>query len=132
MPSTDPVVRFVAGLTPEANRLDRAVITLSPLQDRSGYRTESPVFSPGEASLMSEGLPPGTIQLPVDGKPIFLMADRPTTGGYPKLGFFASIDTRVIAQCPPGTRIRFEKIAASRARELIREARQVLNMISED
>ncbi len=76
--------------------------------------------------MLSEGIPPGAIQMPPDGRPIFLLADRPTTGGYPKFAFFASIDTRLIAQSPPGTKLRFRKITAEEGRKLVREARMAL------
>jgi allophanate hydrolase subunit 2 len=129
LPGDDPVVRFIPGESAESAKLDGATVRLSVLQDRVGYRTEEPELAPGESSMQSEGIPPGTIQLPPDGKPIFLMADRPTTGGYPKLAFFASIDTRVIAQSPPGTRLHFKRITAEEGRRLIKEARDALKAI---
>jgi len=89
------------------------------VRDRSGYRTLSPDLPATDASLFSEGVPPGTIQLPPDGRLIFLLADRPTTGGYRKLAFFASVDQRVIAQSPPRRRLTFRRVTAGESRRLL-------------
>lgn len=129
LPGEAPVVRFIPGEDPAAAQLDRAEVLLSAMQDRAGYRSDSPSFPAGTAVMASEGIPPGTIQLPPDGHPIFLMADRPTTGGYAKLAFFASIDTRVIAQSPPGAKLKFQRITGDEARRLIREARETIDEV---
>ena len=129
MPVAEPVVRFFPSEDPNCEQLDGALVTLSVMQDRSGYRVESPTFPAGSASMLSEGVSPGTIQIPPEGRPIFLMADRPTTGGYPKFAFFASIDTRIIAQSPPGTKLRFRKITAAEGRKLIRDARHMIDTL---
>jgi antagonist of KipI len=129
MPGEEPKVRFMPGEMAGSANLDGTTIILSVLQDRAGYRSDAPEFEPGDSSMLSEGIPPGTIQLPPDGKPIFLMADRPTTGGYQKLAFFASIDTRLIAQSPPGTRLKFEKVTPEEARRSIREMRAALTSV---
>ncbi|MCE9584325.1 MAG: 5-oxoprolinase/urea amidolyase family protein [Planctomycetes bacterium] len=129
MPGEAPIVRFMPGDDSDSANLDGGEIILSVLQDRSGYRSDAPEFPPGASTMLSEGISPGTIQLPPDGKPIFLMADRPTTGGYQKLAFFASIDTRLIAQSPPGTKLRFKKVTSDEARTVIREMRAALTAI---
>ncbi len=129
MPGEEPLVRFMPGEDVDSSMLHGTAIILSVLQDRAGYRSDAPEFPPGQSTMLSEGIPPGTIQLPPDGKPIFLMADRPTTGGYQKLAFFASIDTRIIAQSPPGTRLKFHQVTSAEARKAIREMRAALTSI---
>lgn len=129
MPKDEAVVRYMPGEDPDSAALDGTAIILSVIQDRAGYRSDAPEFPPGQSTMLSEGVPPGTIQLPPEGKPIFLMADRPTTGGYQKLAFFASIDTRVIAQSPPGTRLKFHRVTGDEARRAIREMRAALHSI---
>jgi antagonist of KipI len=67
----------------------------------------------------------GTLQLPPDGSPILLMADRQTTGGYPRLGELASVDLAKAAQLRASDTVRFTAITLEAAQELLlaREAR---------
>lgn len=60
------------------------------------------------ADIVSEPIPPGTVQAPGSGQPIILMADRPTTGGYAKIATVISADIALAAQLAPGDRLRFE------------------------
>jgi allophanate hydrolase subunit 2 len=57
--------------------------------------------------LPSEGLLEGAIQVPPDGQPIVMLADHPTTGGYPVVGIVDPADLRHVAQAPPGAALRF-------------------------
>jgi allophanate hydrolase subunit 2 len=64
-------------------------------------------------------MPPGAVQVPANGQPIVMMADCPTSGGYPKIACVASADLPVLAQCQPGTaHVRFceTTVAAAQAR----------------
>ena len=49
-----------------------------------------------------------------------LMADRPTTGGYPKIANVATVDMSVLAQAKPGGRIRFQEVSVAEAQKLLR------------
>ena len=71
--------------------------------------------------IASEAVAFGTIQLPPDGNPIILMADRQTVGGYPRVGEVASVDLPLLAQLKPGDTLRFEEITLSDAYRLIHE-----------
>ena len=94
--------------------------TVSPASDRMGYRLAGPpIRQRGSADLLSEGMPPGAVQMPADGQPIVMMADCPTSGGYPKIACVTSADLPVLAQCQPGTaHVRFceTTVAAAQAR----------------
>ena len=68
--------------------------------------------------LISEGVTPGTVQLPPDGEPIVLMREAPTTGGYPRIGHVASVDLPRLAQRRPGQFVRFVEISAEQARTM--------------
>ena len=54
--------------------------------DRMGYRLNGPAIKPAVDGILSEGICLGAIQVPADGQPIVLLADRQTIGGYPKIG----------------------------------------------
>jgi antagonist of KipI len=73
--------------------------------------------------LVSEAVAHGTLQLPPGGQPIALMAEHPTTGGYPRIGQIAAIDLPRLAQRRPGDAVRFEEIGidAAQTRYLQRE-----------
>jgi len=72
--------------------------------------------------IVSDGLTMGAIQVPGDGAPLVLMADRQPTGGYPKIAHVIGADLPALAQKRPGEDIRFaaasleEGVAARRAR----------------
>lgn len=59
--------------------------------------------------LPSEGLVRGAIQVPPDGDPIMMLADHPTTGGYPVVAVVHPDDVAVVAQRPAGTAVRFTR-----------------------
>ena len=68
--------------------------------------------------LLSEAVAFGTVQLPPGGAPIILMADRQTTGGYPRIGEVATIDLPLVAQLKPGDHVRFRAISLEDAQQV--------------
>jgi allophanate hydrolase subunit 2 len=96
---------------------------VSPTSDRMGYRLEGEkLIHRNKTELISEGMTMGAIQVPSNGQPIIMMADAPTTGGYPKIGTVAGADLPLLAQCVPGkSRIRFRKTTVAKAQKKYRE-----------
>ena len=93
--------------------------------DRMGYRLEGPEVESKEGTdIVSDGIVFGSIQIPSSGKPIILMADHQTTGGYAKIGTVCQVDLPKIAQCRPGDHIRFQKISVEKAQEISRAERK--------
>jgi antagonist of KipI len=87
--------------------------------DRMGYRLEGPPLDLSESTeLLSEAVAFGTVQLPPGGNPIVLMADRQTTGGYPRIGEVATVDLPLLAQLKPGDRLRFRPVSMTEAQRL--------------
>ncbi|MDX8047582.1 biotin-dependent carboxyltransferase family protein [Gracilibacillus sp. S3-1-1] len=118
-------IRFTKGrefhLFTEASKRTflREEYLISTQSDRMGYRLEGEKLSLAEeAEMISEAVNFGTIQVPADGNPIILLADRQTTGGYPKIGQVISVDLPVLAQAKPGDRIRFVEISLAEAQRL--------------
>ena len=88
--------------------LEAGAFTLSASSDRMGYRLEGPPLGhAGPAEFPSEPVCPGAIQVPQGSAPIVLMADGPTVGGYPKIAVVRSVDLGILAQCVPGSAVRF-------------------------
>jgi biotin-dependent carboxylase-like uncharacterized protein len=85
--------------------------------NRTGCRLEGPRLSPrGPAEVISDGLTFGSIQVPPDGQPIVMMADGPTTGGYPQVATVVTADLPRLAQVAPGEgRVRFQAVTIEEA-----------------
>jgi biotin-dependent carboxylase-like uncharacterized protein len=92
---------------------------VSPDSERMGYRLQgAPLLMTTPRQMISEGTTFGTIQVPAGGQPIILMADRQTTGGYPKMAYVASVDLPRLAQMGPGDRVSFKAISLEQAQTL--------------
>ncbi|MCA0988882.1 biotin-dependent carboxyltransferase family protein [Guptibacillus algicola] len=92
---------------------------VSPQSNRMGYRLVSDgIKTDHEGDIISDAVPLGGIQLPANGEPIILLADRQTTGGYTRIGTVIGPDLPLIAQMPPGGTIRFKEISVEEAQEL--------------
>jgi len=102
--------------------------TVSPQSDRMGYRLAGPkVVRKGSAQFISDGTAMGAIQVPPDGQPILLMADRQTTGGYPKIAVVITADLPLAAQLAPGDTISFVPCTLAQAQTTLRQHRAQLD-----
>ena len=72
-------------------------------------------------NIKSEGITKGSIQIPGDGKPIILLSDHPTIGGYPKIGNVITADYDKLVQKTPGTKIKFKLVDLPIAENAFRE-----------
>lgn len=108
----EPVLRVLLGPRENAFASLAALLVTSyvvtPRSDRTGVRLSGPpLHRVSEVELLSEGVVPGAVQVPPDGQPIVLLANCPTTGGYPVLGVVLPEDLPHAAQARPGSRLRF-------------------------
>lgn len=130
---TEPV-RVTAGLQAEwfdRNNLQKffeSPYTITPQSDRMGYRLSGAVLQYRDSSLemISEPVSFGSIQVPADGNPIILMADRQTTGGYPKIGQVIQADLPRLAQMKPGQVIYFTPVTLTEAEKALAEKEKFL------
>jgi biotin-dependent carboxylase-like uncharacterized protein len=108
--------------------------SVSSTSDRMGYRLEGAALKHrNKSELISEGMTMGAIQVPASGQPIVMMADSPTTGGYPKIGTVVSADLPLLAQCVPGrSKIRFRETTVTKAQRKVRELVGGLEKIVEE
>jgi antagonist of KipI len=91
-----------------------------PESNRMGLRLAGPSLGFVEtAALPSEGTAAGSVQITAEGQPIVLLAERPTTGGYPKIATVAAADLGLLARTAPGRSLRFERISVTEARTLL-------------
>lgn len=130
--SEAPCVRIVRGaqwndFTPGS--LD-APFTVSRQSDRMGLCLDGAALrrrAGGE--LLSAPVAPGTIQIPPDGRPIVLLADAPTIGGYPQIAHVATIDLPLLAQLRPGDTVGFREVPRGEARALVAAREQALALL---
>lgn len=125
--SATPTVRFIPGpehaLLTDVSRdaLHADSFRLAPESDRMGFRFSGvPLSLTVTRDMLSSGVTAGTIQLPPGGAPIILMADRQTTGGYPRLGEVIAVDLPLVAQLRPGDNLRFARVTLDEAHALYR------------
>ena len=139
----DPTLRFVRGchwerfnpslaagaLAKEATlqRFTSEAFTVSPDSDRMGVRLDGPELRrTDESDLISEAVAPGTIQVPPSGKPILLLGDCQTIGGYPKIAHVITVDLGMAAQLRAGDHVRFSEVSLADAHRLLLERQREL------
>jgi len=96
--------------------LQSAPYTIGQNSDRMGFRLEGPRLTHARgADIISDATPLGVLQVPASGQPILLMADRQTTGGYPKIATVIAADIAVAGQLGPSDTIEFAVCTPSEA-----------------
>lgn len=86
----------------------RTRFTVSGDCDRTGVRLTGATLERRDArELRSEGMVTGAIQVPPSGDPIILLADHPTTGGYPVIAVVRRRAVDLVAQLRPGSTVTF-------------------------
>lgn len=111
---SNPVLHIVPGprddwFAPDAlTTLLGVAYTVSDQVNRIGARLRGPQLTRRtDDELRSEGIVRGSIQVPPSGWPILLLADHPTTGGYPVIAVVSDADQPAAAQLRPGDSVRF-------------------------
>ena len=106
------------------------VYTVTPEFDRMGCRLEGAVIQHKDGGdIISDGIAFGAIQVPSAGKPIIMLGDRQTTGGYTKIANVITADFRILAQLKQGDKVRFEKVSIKAAQEALMAQRATLRLI---
>lgn len=131
------VIRIISG--PEAHFFETAGLRsflateyrVTAQSDRMGYRLsgEMIMHKEGRAGIISAGISAGTVQVPGDGQPIVLMADRQTSGGYARIANVITVDLTLLAQMRPGDTIRFRETTLDHAQQLYIDRRMMLSGI---
>lgn len=131
-------IRIVAG--PQDSHFDERTwrvflgghYAVSPRRDRMAQMLDGPALSAaGGHDIVSDGTVSGSIQVPGSGQPLVLMAERQTTGGYPKIATVASVDMPRLAQMVTGVPFCFRLISQEDAEELLIRQRLELAAIKD-
>jgi biotin-dependent carboxylase-like uncharacterized protein len=100
-----------------------AEFVVSREADRMGLRLDGPRLEHARgADIVSDGVTPGAIQVPGDGRPIVLLADCQTVGGYPKIATVIAADLPRLGHALPGHKLRFVAVSAEEALAARRDA----------
>jgi 5-oxoprolinase (ATP-hydrolysing) subunit C len=102
--------------------------TVTPQADRMGFRLTGAKIEHGPKgyNIVSDGIATGSIQVPGMGEPLVLLADRQTTGGYPKIATVITADLGRLAQMRPGTALNFQAVTRADALAALTEQRAAL------
>lgn len=122
-------IRIVPGPHPETLAELETEWTVAVEADRTGVRLDGPRLAGGEVPSM--GLPLGAIQVPPDGRPIVMLADRPVTGGYRVPACVIRADVGRVAQLRTGDALRFASVSAEEAVEALRQAEAELAKVEQ-
>ena len=123
-----PVLRFVRGAAWDLfndvtiQRFTSEAFAVSTDSDRMGVRLDGlELRRDNDVDLISEAVAPGTIQVPSSGKPILLLGDCQTIGGYPKIAHVITVDLGIAAQLRAGDHVRFSEVSLADAHRLLLE-----------
>lgn len=99
--------------------------------DRMGCRLkrDEPVKHLYDGNIISDGIAFGSIQVPTNGQPIIMLADRQSTGGYAKIGAVISADLPKLTQSSPGYRVHFVRVGIQLAQELYLKQLKEMNVL---
>jgi len=109
----------------------RTAFTVSTKLNRTGIRLDGKPLAfrtDAEESIISEGLLPGSIQVPGDGLPIIQLHER-TLGGYARPAMIAKVDHDLLAHLKPGDSVMFEMIGMEEAERLFDRNIEIITSI---
>ena len=96
---------------------------IAPASDRMGLRLQGAALEHAiEGELPSQGTTAGGLQVPSDGQPILLLADRQTTGGYPRIATVIAADIAAAGRLAAGLSVRFQEVSREEAVRLLKGA----------
>jgi 5-oxoprolinase (ATP-hydrolysing) subunit C len=117
--------------TPRAfETLFASAYTIAPASDRMGLRLRGALLDRAiEGELASQGTTAGALQVPADGQPILLLADRQTTGGYPRIATVIGADLAAAGRLGAGMSVRLEEVSREEAVAALKAHREWLSSL---
>jgi len=102
---------------------------MSPDSDRTGIRLQGaqiPCKPDIDASIISEGVIAGAVQIPGDGMPIIILGET-VTGGYRKIATVIAADLPLLGQIKPGDQVRFSPVDPAAARRALLDVEALID-----
>lgn len=112
-----------------------ASFRVSAARDRMGIRLDAdcgPIHSETGQTILSEAISLGDFQIPGDGRPVAMLADRGPTGGYPRIATVISADIAALAQLRTGADFKLRMVDEDAALEALKLWRDQINRLPED
>lgn len=106
-----------------------ATYQIGAMSDRMGMRLDGPKLTAGAREMTSQPVVAGSVQVPPDGTPIILLAERQTLGGYPQIAHVISADLPALGRAWPGTALRFREVTLDEARDAWDSLQQELALL---
>jgi antagonist of KipI len=129
-------LRFLPGMQVEwfstraLRRFRSTEFAVSTMSDRMGVRLDGAALDLADLrEMVSQPVAPGSVQVPPNGKPIVLMPECQTIGGYPQIGHVISADLPELARAWPGTPVRFREVSLDEARRAWHEQEQGMGLL---
>lgn len=107
---------------------------VTPQSDRTGIRLGGPRIEAEKGlkeSIISEGVVPGTIQIPGDAQPIIILGET-VTGGYRKIATVISADLHLVGQLKPGDTVHFCSVSLDKAYRAVREMEEMIQRFKKE
>jgi len=105
---------------------------ISSESNRMGIRLESKDFQKFDTmGILSSPVLKGTIQVPSGSRPIIIMSDGQTIGGYARIAHVISVDLPYVAQLKPGDELSFKLVGFDETRQLYISLIKKLNSLAE-
>ena len=119
---------------PEAREiLCSSTYTVGRNSDRMGLRLEGRKLPHLRGhDILSDGIATGALQVPGDGLPLMLIADRHTAGGYPKIATVCTADLPRAGRLRPGDPVRFAAVTVAEAQALARRRHREIESLAAD
>lgn len=117
----------------ERTRFLETAFTVTTKLDRMGIRLANegePIHSALGLSGLSDAVSLGDIQIPGDGQPAVLLADRQPTGGYPRIATIITADLADMVQRPPGSIVSFQIVEEADAIDALAAWRRDLETLA--
>jgi biotin-dependent carboxylase-like uncharacterized protein len=103
---------------------------VSPASDRMGLRLAGASLARiSDEELSSRATTGGALQVPSHGQPILLLADRQTTGGYPRIATVIGADLSAAGRLAAGMVVRFQQVDRQQAIHALAEHRKWLESL---
>jgi len=98
-----------------ADGLATGVWEVGPASDRMGVRLSGEALRTTAPGIASRATVTGAVQIPPDGRPVVLLCDHATVGGYPVAATVVHADLGVLGQLRPGDQVRFDSVSLDEA-----------------